>query len=179
MPTPALITIAPSRTGVTTTSHAHAATRTVTRSATLDDFDAVNGLHERCSLQTRFARYQAARRSLRLSEFDHLTRPDRSLTWVTHPEEDPHKIIATMNLVRTTETGAVELGIMIEDPWQSRGLGTSLVQYARAQARGFDCSSIVVMTGSDNVRMLKILRTLGSSRQATHSSTVDLTISVR
>ncbi|MFD7954394.1 hypothetical protein ACFV4X_12955 [Streptomyces ardesiacus] len=53
----------------------HTGTRTITRPATLDDFNAVNALHDRCSLATRFARYQAARRSLRLAEFHHLTRP--------------------------------------------------------------------------------------------------------
>ncbi|KOV73401.1 hypothetical protein ADL02_40235 [Streptomyces sp. NRRL WC-3723] len=156
----------------------HAGTQTITRPATLDDFDAVNALHDRCSLATRFARYQAARRSLRLSEFEHLTRSERSLTWVTYPMDDPHQLVATTNLVRTTEASTAELGIMIEDPWQSRGLGTALVQYARTQARAFRCSSMVVMTGSDNVRMLKIMRTLGAPRPDVHSSTVDLTIPV-
>lgn len=64
MPTSALSPHAPLRTGAATARPAHAASQTVTRSATLDDFDAVNELHERCSLQTRFARYLAARRSL-------------------------------------------------------------------------------------------------------------------
>ncbi len=156
----------------------HTRTRTITRPATLDDFDAVNALHDRCSLATRFARYQAARRSLRLAEFHHLTRPDRSLTWVTHPEGDPQQLIATTNLVLTTDPDTAELGIMIEDPWQSRGLGTTLAQHARAQARAFGCSSMTVMTGSDNVRMLKIMKTLGADRPAIHSSTVDLTVRV-
>ncbi|MET8816520.1 GNAT family N-acetyltransferase [Streptomyces sp. NPDC004549] len=178
MPTPALISAASQRTGAIAAGLTHAGTQTVTRAATLDDFDAVNALHERCSLHTRFARYQAARRSLRLAEFHHLTRPDRSLTWVTHPEDDRDQLVATTNLVRTTSAGAAELGIMIEDPWQSRGLGTALVQYARTQARTFGCSSIVVMTGSDNVRMLKIMTALGAARPTIRSSTVDFALPV-
>jgi RimJ/RimL family protein N-acetyltransferase len=161
--TPALITTAPQQAAGTTVL-THADTQTVTRPATLDDFDAVNAFHERCSLETIFARYQSARRSLRLAEFHHLTRPDRSLTWVTYPKDDPHEIVATTNLVRMTEADAAELGIMIEDPWQGRGLGTCLVQYARAQARALGCSSMVVMTGSSNVRMLKIMRALDATR---------------
>ncbi|MFD6523838.1 GNAT family N-acetyltransferase [Streptomyces diastaticus] len=149
----------------------------MTRPATLDDFDAVNALHNRCSLETRFARYQAARRSLRRGEFHHLTRPDLGLTWVTHPEDDPQRLIATTSLVRTTEPSTAELGIMIEDPWQSRGLGTTLAQYAREQAPTFGCC-MSVMTGLDNVRMLRILRTLGASRPAVHRSIADLTVSV-
>ncbi|MFD7954395.1 GNAT family N-acetyltransferase [Streptomyces ardesiacus] len=86
--------------------------------------------------------------------------------------------MATTSLVRTTEPGTAELGIMTEDPWQNRGLGTMLAQYARAQARTFGCSLMTVMTGSDNVRMLKIMKTLGAARPAIHSSTVDLTVSV-
>jgi RimJ/RimL family protein N-acetyltransferase len=159
-----------------TTALTHADTQTVTRLATFDDFDAVNAFHARCSLETLFARYQAARRSLRPAEFHHLTRPDRSLTWVTYPKDDPHEFIATTNLVRMTEADAVELGIMINDPWQGQGLGTFLVQYARAQARALGCSSMVVMTGSGNMRMLKIMRALGATRSAVHGSTVDLTV---
>ena len=67
---------------------------------------------------------------------------------------------------------------MIEDPWQSRGLGTTLAQHAREQARTFGCCSMSVMTGLDDVRMLRILRTLGASRPAVHRSTADLTVSV-
>ncbi|MGW3929799.1 N-acetyltransferase family protein [Streptomyces microflavus] len=177
MPTPVLTTTT-TQPAVVSSGLTHAGTQTVTRAATLDDFGAVNALHERCSLATRFSRYQAARRTLRLAEFQHLTRPDRSLTWVTYPEDDPHRIVATTNLVRTTEAGEAELGIMVEDPWQSRGLGTALVQYARTQARTFGCSSMAVMTGSDNVRMLKIMRALGAAPPAIHSSTVDLTVPV-
>ncbi|MEU3639991.1 GNAT family N-acetyltransferase [Streptomyces albogriseolus] len=173
MPIPAPLTTAPRQPVLP-----HTGTRTITRPATLDDFDAVNALHDRCSLATRFARYQAARRSLRVAEFHHLTRPDRSLTWVTHPEDDPQQVIATTSLVRTTEPDTAELGIMIEDPWQNRGLGTTLAQYARAQARTLGCSLMTVMTGSDNVRMLKIMKTLGAARPAIHSSTVDLTVPV-
>ncbi|MET7487063.1 GNAT family N-acetyltransferase [Streptomyces sp. NPDC005538] len=176
MPTP--LTAAAPQQATAATGFIHAGTQTVTRPATLDDFDGVNALHERCSLQTRFARYQAARRSLRLAEFQHLTRPNSSLTWVTYPKDDPHELVATTNLVRTTEAGAAELGIMIEDPWQGRGLGTSLVQYAHAQARALGCSSMVAMTGSGNVRMLKIMGALGATRPAVHSSTVDLTVPV-
>lgn len=177
MLTPALITTAPQQ-AAATTALTHADTQTVTRPATLDDFDAVNALHERCSLDTLIARYQAARRSLRLAEFQQLTRPDHSLTWVTYPEDDPHELVATTNLVRTTEADAAELGIMIEDPWQSRGLGTSLVQWAHAQTRALGCSSMAVMTGSGNVRMLKIMRRLDATRPAIHSSTVDLAVPV-
>lgn len=177
MPTPAQFATTPQLNSAAP-ALTHSDTQTVTRTATLDDFDAVNALHERCSLPTRFARYQGARRSLRIAEFHHLTRPDRSITWVTHPAGDPHQLVATTNLIRTTEAGAAELGIMIEDPWQSRGLGTSLVQYAHAQAREFGCSSMVVMTGSDNVRMLKIMMALGADRPVIRSSTVDLTLPV-
>jgi GNAT superfamily N-acetyltransferase len=177
VPTHDLITTAPQQSTVTTDLE-HAGTQTVTRPAALDDLDALNALHERCSLETRFARYQAARTSLHLAELRYLTRPDRSLTWVTHPKDDPHKLVATTNLVRTTDRDAVELGIMIEDPWQSLGLGTALVQYARTQARAFGCSSMVVMIGSDNVRMLKIMRGLGAPRPPIHTSTVDLTVPV-
>ncbi|MFF7953698.1 GNAT family N-acetyltransferase [Streptomyces griseorubiginosus] len=176
MPTP--LTTATPQQAIAANAFTHPHTQTVTRPADLDDLDGVNALHERCSLQTRFARYQAARRSLRLTEFQHLTRPDHSLTWVTYPMGDPHQLVATTNLVRTADAGAAELGIMIEDSWQNRGLGTALVRYARTQARALGCSTLVVMTSSDNVRVLKIMRALGATLPAIQGSTVDLMVPV-
>jgi RimJ/RimL family protein N-acetyltransferase len=113
-----------------------------------------------------------------LAEFQHLTRPDHSLTWITHPDDDPGRIIATVNLVRTTDPDTAELGIMIEDGWQSRGLGTSLARYARTRARTLGCTSMVAVTGSTNVRMLKIMRTLGALPWTITGTTVDVTVPV-
>lgn len=156
--------------------HGHAATNTVTRLAAPDDFDAVNAFHDRCSPATCYARYHGARRSLRLSDFRRLTRPDCGLAWVSHPVTNPRHLIAAMNLVRTTDPTVAELGLMIEDGWQGRGLGTALVRHARASARVLGCRSITIMTSADNTRMLRILRALGTRIPPTTSSTIDITL---
>ncbi|MFD4241898.1 GNAT family N-acetyltransferase [Streptomyces sp. NPDC058525] len=159
-------------------SYEHPPTATITRPATPADFEAVNQLHDRSSLASRFARYQSARRNLRQAEWNHLTNPDRGISWVSHPQHSPQNIIATMNLVRDTDSHAAELGLLIEDGWQGRGLGTALTAQARVAARTLGCSFLVVMTGADNVRMLKILRGLGAAPAQATGPTIDFSLAV-
>ncbi|MFE0775603.1 GNAT family N-acetyltransferase [Streptomyces sp. NPDC058861] len=178
MPTRALYAAEPIAPHTVPWNYEHAATETFTRPATLADYDAVNQLHDRSSLASRFARYQSARRNLRLVEWRHLTNPDRATSWVSHPRHSPQDIVATMNLVRTTDPNTAELGLLIEDDWQGRGLGTALAAQARAAARNLGCSSLIVMTGADNVRMLKIMRGLGVIPARTCGTTLDFSLPV-
>ncbi|MEV6676384.1 GNAT family N-acetyltransferase [Streptomyces erythrochromogenes] len=178
MPTPALYASAPATATDEAWSYEHPPTETITRPATRADFDAVNQLHDRSSLASRFARYQSARRNLRLAEWNHLINPDRSISWVSHPQHSPESIVATMNLVRDTDNQTAELGLLIEDGWQGRGLGTALTAQARAAARTLGCSALVVMTGADNVRMLKILRGLGAAPTLATGPTIDFSLAV-
>ncbi|MFE2850150.1 GNAT family N-acetyltransferase [Streptomyces lavendulae] len=178
MPTRALYAADPITPPTVTWSYEHAATETITRPATLADFDAVNQLHDRSSLASRFARYQSARRCLRLAEWNHLTNPDRAQSWVSHPRHSPQNIVATLNIVRTTDTSTAELGLLIEDGWQGRGLGTALATQACTAARNLGCSSLIVMTGADNVRMLKIMRGLGATPAPAAGTTLDFSLAV-
>ncbi|MFB7836030.1 GNAT family N-acetyltransferase [Streptomyces sp. NPDC056056] len=178
MPTRALYAAEPIAPETVPWSYEHAATETITRPATLADYDAVNQLHDRSSLASRFARYQSARRDLRFAEWNHLTNPDRATSWVSHPRHSPQDIVATLNLVRTTDASTAELGLLIEDDWQGRGLGKALTAQARAAARNLGCSSLVVMTGADNVRMLKIMRGLGATPARTGGTTLDFSLPV-
>ncbi|MEV7513216.1 GNAT family N-acetyltransferase [Streptomyces sp. NPDC091201] len=178
MPTHALYAAEPIASHTVPWTYEHAATRTITRPATLADYDAVNQLHDRSSLASRFARYQSARRDLRFAEWSHLTNPDRAGSWVSHPRHSPHDVVATMNLVRTTDSSTAELGLLIEDGWQGRGLGTALAAQARATARNLGCSSLLVVTGADNVRMLKIMRRLGATPARTGGTTLAFSLPV-
>ncbi|MGW1362940.1 N-acetyltransferase family protein [Streptomyces chartreusis] len=173
MPTPAFVAIPAGHQITARTGH-----RTVTRPATEGDLDAVNDLHRRCTLDSRFSRYQAARRSLSASEWSSLVRPDRGRSWVTHPGDAPHLVIAATHLLHTGHDHVGELGLLIEDAWQSRGLGTQLTRYAIAQAPALGVRAITVMTGRDNARMLRICRSFGAHTPRHDGSTVSLTLPV-
>ncbi|MEW2426365.1 GNAT family N-acetyltransferase [Streptomyces nigra] len=156
----------------------HTGTVTVTRPATEDDFGAVNMLHDRCSLDSRFSRYQSARRSLSASEWRNLVHPDRGRSWVTHPVDSPHLLVASTHLMHTGHDQLAELGILVEDTWQNFGLGTQLARHAITQAHTLEVKAITVMTSRDNRRMLTICKNLGAHSPRQDGVTISFTLPV-
>lgn len=153
---------------------------TVTRPASEAHYEAMNRMHARSSLESRFSRYQAARRMLRPSEWTSLIRPERGLSWVTHPVGSPNLVIATTHLLRAGDrTG--ELALLVEDAWQNVGLGRGLTRYVLAQASVLGLQSVLVRTERSNSRMLAICRILGAytAHHDEHGTDVDLILPSR
>lgn len=153
---------------------------TLTRTALVDDLDQVNDMHARCSLDSRYARYNAARRAVTTREWWHLCDRANGTTLITTPVHDPSRVIAVTHLLRTSAPHVRELGILVEDSWQGQGLGTALTGYMVKLARTYtlDCRAITAMTGSGNQRMLSILRGLYARVERTSGPTVDALIPV-
>lgn len=149
---------------------------TVTRPASQACFEAVNRMHGRSSLESRFSRYQAARRRLRASEWAALVGPDRGRSWVTHPVDSPHVVIATTHLLHAGSGHTGELALLVEDAWQNAGLGGGLTRYALTQASVLGMQTVTVRTQLSNDRMLAICRSLGtgSLRRDGQVTAVDL-----
>ncbi|MEU1371963.1 N-acetyltransferase [Streptomyces sp. NPDC005803] len=139
---------------------------TVTRPASEDSYEAVNRMHGRSSLESRFSRYQAARRRLRPSEWAALVGPEQGRSWVTHPVGSPHLVIATTHLLHTGSSHTGELALLVEDAWQNSGLGRGLTRYALAQASVLGMQTVRVRTQLSNDRMLAICRALGATPSA-------------
>jgi len=173
VPTSASATISTGHRITTRTGH-----RTVTRPASDSDLDAVNSFHSRCSMESCFSRYQAPRRSLSLSDWHSLVGSGRGLSWVTHPADTPHLLVAATHLMRTDQDHLGELGILIEDAWQNRGLGTELSRYAIAQASALGVRGITVITGRSNLRMLTICKKLDAHTPRSAGATITLTLPV-
>ncbi len=153
---------------------------TLTRIAFLDDLDEANAMHSRCSLESRFARYHAARRALTPREWWHLCDRANGTTLITVPLDEPSRVIAITHLLRTQVLHVRELGILVEDSWQGQGLGTVLAHYAvdLARTHTLDCHEITAMTGSGNQRMLSILRGLRARVTGRDGPTLDTVIQV-
>ncbi|MCX4578969.1 GNAT family N-acetyltransferase [Streptomyces sp. NBC_01571] len=164
-PTPAVLQLAVSSLLVDPTPRpitTRANQLTLTRTAHLNDLDEVNSMHARCSLESRYARYHAARQAVTTREWGHLCDRSDGTTLVTIPLQEPTRIIAVTHLLRTSVPHVRELGILVEDSWQGQGLGTALAHYAvdLARTHTLDCYGIAAMAGSGNQRMLSILRGL-------------------
>ncbi|MEV5998939.1 GNAT family protein [Streptomyces griseomycini] len=153
---------------------------TLTRTALVVDLDEVNEMHARCSLDSRYARYHAGRRTVTTREWGHLCDRAKGTTLITVPVDDPSRVIAVTNLMRTSAPHVRELGILVEDSWQGQGLGTALTGYMVELARThtLDCQAITAMTGSGNQRMLSILRGLDARVEQVTGPTVDALIRV-
>jgi len=152
-------------------------TPTVTRRARHQDFAAVQDLYRRSSSASRHARHLTAKPTLREADWHHLTDPDRAPTWLTHAASDPGTVIAATSMVtHLRDHHAHDLGLLIDDAWQSRSLGTALVRGAvhRAHARGARTVTATVHAG--NRRMRRILHHLGARAAHTHGGLLELTL---
>ncbi|MGW1626585.1 N-acetyltransferase family protein [Streptomyces sp. NPDC002172] len=148
------------------------------RDAHFNDLDQVNEMHARCSLDSRYARYGAARRALTPREWRRLCDQAHGITLVTVPLHDPSCVIAVTCLMRTSASHMRELGILVEDAWQGRGLGSKLTRHMAAltRTRALDCKVITATAGSGNQRMLSILRGMGAGMSPSRDGTVDALI---
>ncbi|MCX5355704.1 GNAT family N-acetyltransferase [Streptomyces mirabilis] len=152
--------------------------RTTTRAAALDDHEMVSAMHARSSPQSRYSRYQTGRRNLTLAEWAGLIKPDHGLSWVTCAVDDPSRVVAVSHLLFTDTAGVGELGVLVEDAWQTLGLGTALVRHALAQAQCLGLHTVLVVTDSSNHRMRGICRRLGARTLRVEGNVVDLALPV-
>ncbi len=145
----------------------------VTRIARVEDFRAVQGMHDRCSAASRTIRYFAP--IDRLSRRDWLGLCDREngITLLTAPGGDVRKVIAMTNILRTHDAGVVELAVLVEDAWQSRGLGSALASLALEVVQGQGVRSMTASVLAANGRAVRMLRGIGLSRCSQPGSEVD------
>ncbi|MEU7467537.1 GNAT family N-acetyltransferase [Streptomyces sp. NPDC044984] len=129
------------------TTRLHDGTTTHTRLAAAGDLPSVNALHARCSQRSLVRRYLTGRRGLSSAEWRALTSPSAGLTWVTQPADEPGCVIAVTHVLcaagtsaRGSGAGPAELALLVDDGWQSRGLGSELVRrmVGIARQRGHD-----------------------------------------
>jgi GNAT superfamily N-acetyltransferase len=131
-------------------------------------------LHARCSRQSLILRYLTGRRRLSAVEWRALAAPSAGLTWVTHPADDPARVIAVTHVLRTERTpgpspardagrGPAELALLVDDAWQSRGLGSALAGQAVTVARQHGHSELHALVLSDNRPALALAHLLGAA----------------
>jgi RimJ/RimL family protein N-acetyltransferase len=140
------------------------------RLATDEDLDELVAMHERCSALSREQRYPSG-----------LAGPPRTVV---------AELLATgVTLAVVAETGrivaagtlldgpAAEVGLLVEDAWQRRGLGTALLRRAVRLATAAGVGVLHARTYGDNSALIRTLRRLG--RPMRHEADGDLvTLSV-
>jgi GNAT superfamily N-acetyltransferase len=121
------------------------------------DLPALSEMHLRCSSETRARRYLSGA----------VLPPRRQLARLVNPQlgvclgaeaADGH-LVALGNLAWTA--GHAELGLLVEDDWQRRGLGSALARRLLASAVDADLVDVVAIVQPDNLPMLRLLAGLG------------------
>ncbi|MEV1286394.1 GNAT family protein [Micromonospora sp. NPDC049679] len=128
------------------------------RPATSDDLPAVLAMHDRCSAGTLHRRYLSGSSAPSRALLNRLLEPAHGVTLLA-VAADPERVVAMANLIAEGQLG--EVALLLEDGWQRRGLGTSLLRRLAAHAGWSQHAALVAHTQADNVGMLRTLQRLG------------------
>lgn len=122
--------------------------------------EAVRDLHDRCSPEARRFRYFTSMPVLPPKVFDRLCDRARGHSVVAGHDG---QVVALANLMFTPDPGIAEIAFLVEDRWQGRGLGTALARLLVHEARDLGFAEVRATLLSDNVRMRRLLVSLGAT----------------
>ncbi|MBA8823846.1 GNAT superfamily N-acetyltransferase [Saccharopolyspora lacisalsi] len=88
------------------------------------DCHAVAVTHHRCSPQTLITRYHAASSHLSEHWLAQLTAPEQGVCLLAWRDQD---VVAMAQLMPVAQSASAELGVLVEDAWQQRGIGSALI----------------------------------------------------
>ncbi|MEU7837128.1 MULTISPECIES: GNAT family N-acetyltransferase [unclassified Nonomuraea] len=122
--------------------------------------EAVRDLHDRCSPEARRFRYFTSMPELPPRMFDRLCDRSRGRSIVAGHDG---QVVAMASLMFTPDPGIAEMAFLVEDRWQGRGLGTELARTLVREARDLGYAEVRATMLSDNVRMRRLLLSLGAT----------------
>jgi GNAT superfamily N-acetyltransferase len=128
-------------------------------------------MHERCSSISRQQRYLSAPPGPVRTQVAQLLATGYALVAVA----ETGRIVALGNLL--WDGPEAEVGLLVEDAWQRRGLGTALLRRAARLATAAGVAVLHARTHGDNSAMIHTLRRLGRPmRHETDGALVTLTV---
>jgi ribosomal protein S18 acetylase RimI-like enzyme len=119
------------------------------------DAPRITAMWERCSLETRLARFHAPVRNIPASYLETvLSDPSASLVAVT---QRAGTVAAVASLV-PGGSGSAELGVLVEDAWQRQGIGRQLVAHLIAGAPARQLTELTASVLAQNAAVADLLR---------------------
>jgi GNAT superfamily N-acetyltransferase len=125
------------------------------RRATGADLAPIDRMLARCSVRTRLQRFNVPVRELPRTYAKQIARPGRT---------DAHWVAdAGGEIVALADVAGAEIGVVVEDAWQRRGLGTRLLSRAVEEAARRGAGELSADVAFGNRHALRMLRRLGPS----------------
>lgn len=137
------------------------------------DLSRIAAMWERCSLATRMARFHAPVRDIPASYLQAVL-SDPSASLVAVPGRSG-VVVALASLVPGGDSSA-ELGVLVEDAWQRRGIGRQLVAHLIAAASARQITELTASVLTQNATAADLLRQVPGEFSLTRHGT---TVSVR
>jgi GNAT superfamily N-acetyltransferase len=131
----------------------------IMRRPTEADGPAIEAMFERCSVESRYARFLAPRPTI---PADHLARvlspAPGDEAWVGVTSDDPQTVVALGSWARLGTDA--ELALIVEDSWQRRGIGTSLLGMLGERARNAGVRRFTASVLRESRHVFRMLRTV-------------------
>ncbi|QNP74150.1 hypothetical protein IAG44_34990 [Streptomyces roseirectus] len=125
------------------------------------DYDAVRALHVRCSAATRARRYHTGTPQLSREAWERMSGPRAGCTLLATPFGLPQRVVAVGHLLYERHPDVAELAVLVEDAWQSHGLGGILSRRLYGLAHFMRVRTIVAYVAADNIRARRMVQALG------------------
>jgi len=137
----------------------------------------ITAMWERCSIATRIARFHAPVRYIPASYLETvLSNPSTHLVASTGRAG---AVVALASLV-PGGGGSAELGVLVEDAWQRRGIGRRLVTHLIAAASARQITELTASVLAQNAQVADLLRRLpGEFCLTRDGTTIDVRVRLR
>jgi RimJ/RimL family protein N-acetyltransferase len=137
----------------------HDGSEVLLREAGSSDIPLVDALHARCSPASRRARFLSPTPRLDAEQLHELVEPagGRAVLALTR---DGGSAVGLADL-RLIEPPTATFGVLVEDTWQHRGLGTALVRRVAETAVDLGMGELTGTVPADEVRITRLLRRAG------------------
>jgi GNAT superfamily N-acetyltransferase len=146
----------------------HDGSEVLLREAGPSDVPLVDALHARCSPASRRARFLSPSPRLNPQQLRALVDPvgGRSVLALTRDGGSAVGLADLRLADPVSPTPTATFGVLVEDTWQHRGLGTALVRRVAETAEELGMRELIGTVPADEVRITRLLRRAGLRPQA-------------
>jgi GNAT superfamily N-acetyltransferase len=144
-----------------------------TRLAGPDDVDAVQALHDRCSPDALHRRFHVPTTRVSRRAVEQLVAPPRGWSLVAEQCDE----VVGLGCVGELSPDALEVGLLVEDAQQGRGIGARLLRDLASEAAARGYRHLLCVAQPDNEAAVATVRRAGlSSRQELSDGLLEIVV---